>query len=100
MYHGANATIAIGTVTTGESGEAASVRNSGSATNAVLDFVLPKGNDGEVTGEEKEKLDEIVDYFESTSSLGAMLDDVNGEIIDTETFVDLINGEQPTEGGE
>lgn len=40
------ATIAIGTVTTGESGEKASVTNEGTSTNALLDFVLPKGDQG------------------------------------------------------
>lgn len=107
---GENATIAIGTVVAGEAGDPASVVNSGTATNAILDFVLPKGNTGEVAGEDKEKLDEILDYFEGNNSLGAVLDVVNGEVINTETFVDSINGEQPpeeteeteetTEGGE
>lgn len=43
---GDNATITIGTVTTGAAGTPASVVNRGTATDAVLDFVIPKGADG------------------------------------------------------
>ena len=39
-------TISIGTVTTGEPGTPASVTNSGTNTNAVLNFVIPRGNTG------------------------------------------------------
>ena len=41
---GEAATVEIGAVT---NGDAASVTNIGSATHAVLDFVLPKGDTGE-----------------------------------------------------
>lgn len=44
---GDNATITIGSVTTGEPGTEASVTNSGTETNAILDFVIPKGDKGE-----------------------------------------------------
>ena len=40
------ATIAVGTTTTGDSGTAASVTNSGTAENVVLDFVIPEGPTG------------------------------------------------------
>lgn len=43
---GQSATIAIGTVTTGEAGTQASVTNSGTSTNAIFDFVIPKGDTG------------------------------------------------------
>ena len=43
---GANATIAVGTVSTGAAGSSATVSNSGSATNAVLDFSIPQGAQG------------------------------------------------------
>lgn len=39
-------TISIGSVTTGEPGTQASVSNSGTNTNAVLNFVIPRGNTG------------------------------------------------------
>ena len=43
---GSAATISIGTVTTGSPGTAASVSNSGTPSNAILDFVIPRGADG------------------------------------------------------
>ena len=44
---GAAASIKIGTVTTGAAGSNASVTNSGTASNVVLDFTLPRGDRGE-----------------------------------------------------
>jgi hypothetical protein len=41
-----SATVSIGTTTTGAAGSAASVANSGSGTEAVLDFILPAGEEG------------------------------------------------------
>ena len=49
---GDGATITIGSVTTGESGTPASVVNTGTDTAAVLSFMIPKGNPGDVTAEE------------------------------------------------
>ena len=46
---GKAATIAIGTVTTGEAGTGVSVTNSGTTSAAVFNFVIPKGKDGGVT---------------------------------------------------
>lgn len=43
---GAAATICIGNVYTGAPGTNASVSNSGTSTNAVLDFTIPRGNPG------------------------------------------------------
>lgn len=43
---GAAATITIGTVTTGSAGSSASVTNSGSSQNAVLNFTIPQGAQG------------------------------------------------------
>ena len=44
---GAAATIQVGNVTTGEPGTDATVTNSGTSSNAVLDFVIPKGEKGD-----------------------------------------------------
>lgn len=44
---GAAATIAVGTVTTGDPGTSASVTNSGTPSAAVLDFVIPQGPKGD-----------------------------------------------------
>ena len=43
---GTAASIKIGSVTTGEPGTNASVTNSGTASNVVLDFTLPRGKNG------------------------------------------------------
>ena len=43
---GAAATVTVGTVTTGEPGTDAIVRNSGTENAAVLDFIIPKGETG------------------------------------------------------
>jgi len=43
---GDSGTIQIGIVTTGETGVAASVTNSGTSSSAILNFTLPKGNTG------------------------------------------------------
>ena len=43
---GASATVAVGTVTTGEPGTDAVVINSGTESAAVLDFTIPRGETG------------------------------------------------------
>ena len=48
---GPAATVTVGTVTTGAAGTAASVTNSGTDTDAVLDFVIPRGADGSGAGD-------------------------------------------------
>ena len=53
---GKAAQISIGTVITGEPGTQASVTNSGTDDDAVLDFVIPRGNTGE-TGAKGDKGD-------------------------------------------
>ncbi len=47
---GKAATIRIGTTTTGEPGTEAAVENSGTETDAVFDFEIPRGTPGEVDG--------------------------------------------------
>ena len=44
---GKSATIAVGSVSTGAVGANASVTNSGTSNDAILNFVIPKGSDGE-----------------------------------------------------
>lgn len=44
--NGTAATIEVGTVTTGAAGSSASVTNSGTSTNAILNFTIPRGNPG------------------------------------------------------
>ena len=47
---GTAATIQVGTVTTGEPGTNASVTNTGNSTNAILDFIIPRGDTGPSSG--------------------------------------------------
>lgn len=44
---GTAATIEVGTVTTGEAGSSASVTNVGTKSEAIFDFVIPKGDKGD-----------------------------------------------------
>lgn len=60
---GQAATIAVGTVTTGEPGTNASVTNSGTSSAAVFDFVIPRGADGSTANLEWT----FVDSFNATS---------------------------------
>jgi hypothetical protein len=46
---GSSGTVSVGTVTTGASGSAAEVTNSGTPSAAVLNFTIPKGDIGDVT---------------------------------------------------
>ena len=41
--------MSVGTVTTGDPGTAAAVTNSGTENNAVLDFTIPRGQDGQTS---------------------------------------------------
>ena len=43
---GESATIAVGTVTTGDPGTSASITNVGTSSAAIFDFVIPRGNTG------------------------------------------------------
>jgi len=47
---GQAATIAVGTVSTGQAGSSASVVNSGTSSNAVFDFAIPRGDNGVYIG--------------------------------------------------
>ena len=51
LPQGRAATVTVGNVTTGAAGTEASVTNSGTDTDAVLDFVLPRGADGQGAGD-------------------------------------------------
>lgn len=59
-------TIQIGTVTTGEPGSGASVSNSGTAKDAVLDIKIPRGNQG-VSFRMREDWAPDTDYVNDTS---------------------------------
>lgn len=81
---GEAATVEIGTVTKGDT---ASVTNSGDDTHAVLNFVLPKGDEGKnayemaqeagYTGTEAEFTDALLNL----GDIAAVLDEINGEAV-------------------
>lgn len=81
---GEAATVEIGTVT---NGDIASVTNAGDDTHAVLNFVLPKGDEGKsafdmaqeagYTGTE----DEFTDALLNLGDIAAVLDEINGEAV-------------------
>lgn len=62
---GAAATVTVGTVTTGAAGSEASVTNSGTASAAVLDFVIPRGAKGD-----KGDAGSAADYIVQTGTTG------------------------------
>lgn len=66
---GAAATITVGTTTTGEAGTQASVTNSGSASAAVFNFTIPKGDKGDKgePGEAGTKVNSIAPLMVATA---------------------------------
>lgn len=71
---GTNATVYIGTTTTGKPGTQASVYNSGTASNAVLNFTIPRGDVGpmptiaQTTGQ---ATDQVMSQKATTDALSA-----------------------------
>ena len=74
---GIAATIRIGSVYTGEPGTNASVTNSGTSTNAILNFTIPRGNPGSGGGTSID-----VDAALSDSSLNPVQNKVIKEALD------------------
>lgn len=80
---GAAATVAVGTVATGEPGTQASVTNRGTENAAVLDFVIPKGEKGESAPQIRMPLS-LAEYTNARNALNAFeLEDGAYEITET-----------------
>lgn len=62
---GAAATVAVGTVTTGDPGTSASVTNSGTSGAAVFDFTIPRGQDGDMQKSTYDPTNKAADAFNS-----------------------------------
>jgi hypothetical protein len=77
---GENATIHIGSVTTGEPGTDADVQNVGTATDAVLNFVIPRGAQG-VPGSVGETITIEKEAAMSISGHRLVSCDVSGKIV-------------------
>ena len=120
--NGTAATIEVGTVTTGAAGSSASVTNSGTASNVVLNFTLPRGKDGKdgnVTVDtalsatstnpvQNRVIKEALDgKLSKTEIAAAALKDGAGNIIantyakktDISGFVKTVNGTAPDSAG-
>lgn len=78
-----NKTVQIGKTTTGEAGTNASVTNSGTALNPVLDFVIPKGakgdNGGLDMGYDAENQAVVFSYVPIAEVVATKLDSIIGE---------------------
>lgn len=103
------ATIEVGTVTTGAAGSSASVTNSGTASNVVLNFTLPRGKDGADGGV---TVDEVLNAtslnpIANKTVYAALQEKVTAEEIantyakkaDISGMVKSVNGKEPDAGG-
>lgn len=80
---GTAATVTVGTVTTGEPDTPASVINSGTENAAVLDFVIPRGKQGETAAQIRTPLS-LAEYTSARNALNAFeLEDGAYEITET-----------------
>ena len=77
---GTAASIKIGSVTTGAAGSNASVTNSGTASNVVLNFTLPRGKDGGVTVD-AELSDTSTNPVQNKAIYNALLNKVGTDIL-------------------
>ena len=89
---GAAASIRIGSVTTGAAGSNASVTNSGTASNVVLDFTLPRGNDGKDGGI-------TVDSALSATSTNPVQNKVINAALNNKADSSVLSGYLPLTGG-
>lgn len=98
---GTAATVTVGTVTTGEPDAPASVVNRGTENAAVLDFVIPRGKQGETAAQIRTPLS-LAEYTNARNALNAFeLEDGAYEItetgwigngVSTRSAVELIKG--------
>ncbi len=89
---GAAASIRIGSVTTGAAGSNASVTNSGTASNVVLEFTLPRGNDGKDGGI-------TVDSALSATSTNPVQNKVINAALNNKADSSVLSGYLPLTGG-
>lgn len=91
---GAAASIKIGTVTTGAAGSNASVTNSGTASNVVLDFTLPRGKDGKDGGITVD--DELSDTSTNPVQNKVVKTNMDALFTKIKTNLDIISSQLPT----
>lgn len=105
---GQSATVAVGTVQTGAAGTPAIITNSGTASNVVLNFTIPKGDKGDtpvipeasetenglMSSTDKAFINDLQEELEEDAEIMELLDEINGESITLDSVIDLINGEE------
>ena len=94
---GSAASIKIGSVTTGAAGSSASVTNSGTASNVVLDFTLPRGKDGKDGANGGIVVDtELSDTSTNPVQNKVVATAINGLATATKQWMYNVRGEIPT----
>lgn len=91
---GTAASITIGTVKTGAAGSNASVTNSGTASNVVLDFTLPRGKDGKDGGITVD--DELSDTSTNPVQNKVVKTNMDALFTKIKTNLDIISSQLPT----
>jgi len=102
---GTAATIEVGTTTTGEAGSNASVTNSGTNQNAILDFVIPRGEPGiqgvqgeqGIQGEAGYTPVKGTDYFTEEDIASLNIPKKTSELTNDSNFVDTTYVEEKIE---
>lgn len=90
---GTSATVTAGTTTTGNPGTNASVTNSGTSSNAIFDFVIPRGADGQNGTNGQDGYSPIATVTQNTGSATISIQDSQGTT--TATVYDGQNGYTP-----
>lgn len=90
---GENATIAVGNVTTLDPSDSATVENVGTTTNAILDFGIPRGEQGIQGVPGADGVSPIAYVEQITGGARVVIDDSQ-----TTTTADIMNGTDGTDG--
>ena len=84
---GTAATVAIGTVTTGEPGSLAQVTNVGTENAAVFNFVVPKGADGVSGGGSVIQSANLFNKDDPAIITGAYANSTGGQVVDARYYI-------------
>lgn len=90
---GTAATIAVGTVSTGAAGTSATVTNSGTSTDAVFNFTIPKGDKGDTGASGQDGFSPYATVTPTSTGATLAVTDRNGT-----TTANLTNGINGTDG--
>lgn len=93
---GVNPTVTVGTTTTGNPGTNASVVNSGTTQDVVLDFTIPRGDKGETGEDGADGFSPIATVSKVGDTATISITDINGTT--TTTISDGTDGTDGTDG--